>query len=122
MAKLTVGQMLWYVPNAFPHVAPGYITVQSVGRKWATVSGVDIKDWRLDIGSLRFDAPFRNPGWVYETREQWEVGDGLRLYWSTIRVAMRGDPKEGVSIDAIYQAASLLGIELPARSDTGETK
>lgn len=124
MGKLSVGQKLWYVPRDSREVSQSReVTVTKIGRKWAEIdmgwrgSRIDLEDWRVDGGQ------YSSPGSCYVSRQAWDDERQRQRAWSSLFSARPyGGPPDHVTTAAIYQAASLLGIELPARSDTGETK
>lgn len=120
MGKLTVGQKLWYVPSDSRYAGQACeVTVERIGRKWANISHgyrIDLADWWVDGGQ------HSSPGRCYASKEAWDDEGHRQKAWRAVREGFgyRGAPP-GITIDAIYQAAALLGIELPARSDTGLT-
>lgn len=119
MGKLSVGQQLWCVQPDRRDGAPRWVTVTAVGRKWATIDGRR----RVDASTLASEPTGFGHGVhgiYYRTKEEWEVEQERRVIWRTIRDNIDYAPPDDISTAAIYQAAALLGIELPARSDTGE--
>lgn len=120
--KLTVGQKLWYVPREKRNVWQAReVTVEKIGRKWASISHgrrIDLEDWRVDGGQ------YSSPGRCYSSKEAWDAERARNMIWRTLRDNIDHTPPEGITTDAIRQAAALLGIQLPSDaqdSTQGET-
>lgn len=93
MTKLEVGQRLWYVPRE--RGQPHEVTVGKVGL-------------HIDGGE------YSSPGRCYLSREEWEVEDATRRAWNGLRVEVTNRPPapEGVSPEAIREAAALLRLPI----------
>lgn len=133
MGKLSVGQELVLDTGARE---TWRVVVQKVGRKWADIGNPAVMNFRDDLRINMDDMSVgskegRDPwGWrCYLSHEAMQAEKDAerrqkaeRDAWIEFRNKMPHSKPPHVTTDAIYQAASLLGIELPARSDTGETK
>lgn len=111
MADLTVGQTLWYVPK---HGKPHEITAQKIGRKWAetTTRG------KLNMQTLQiFQGDFMC-GQCYADRAKWQYQRDRELAMQTFKTRVNdwGFGRD-LSLDQIKQAAAILGIELPERTN-----
>ena len=110
--KPVVGQVVWVERNRKP--AGEEATVTKVGRKWADVSGghgrrFDIETWDLDGGR------YSSPGNVYPCRDAREKEISRIRAWRNLSDAIdryRYGAPPNVTIEAIQQAAELLGLEV----------
>ena len=120
MSKLEVGQKLWLVTNGwrggFRSALPGEeVTVTKVGRKWAELDHG--RKTRIDINTLRVDSQGfgHSPGRCYLSREVYEIEVRDSETWRVFHNWTRdkyGKP-DGLTADAIREAAKLLGFEIP---------
>lgn len=108
--SLVVGQKLWFVPYS-RRDAEREVTVEKVGRKWATTE----RGLRLDLVTLVADAGgFTSPGRAYLDRAAYEAEVERQKAWQTLVCQLRhsfATPRD-VSIEAIREAARLLGVQL----------
>lgn len=120
MGKLTVGQKLWYVPRDSREVSQSReVTVTKIGRKWAEIDMGWGRGWRIDLDDWTVDGGnYSSPGRCHISREAWKAETERRRLWDGLFQPRYGGPPATVTTDAIYQAASLLGIELPARGES----
>lgn len=115
MAKLTVGQKLWYVPTR-GYGLPCEVTITKVGSKWAELDNRR----RLNMEAMRVVYGDSHCGECVIDRDQYETEQARRKAWDALRIgAHHHRLPETVTTDAIYQAAALLGIELPKRGEVG---
>ncbi len=113
------GQKLWYVDNERRrHSEDGIeVTITQIGRKWAT----------LDIGSPAYHFAYRDKLWyrvtcnsggligrVWRTKDEWE--HHLLVFREVEELRKKFDwnyvPPDGMTLDRVFAAAYLLGIEL----------
>ncbi|MDB5437965.1 MAG: hypothetical protein JWM33_392 [Caulobacteraceae bacterium] len=109
---LSVGQTLFYVPERSRWAKPRDVTVEKVGRKWATLAD---NAGRIDVKTLRMDGGgFHSPGDCYLSRAEWEESVQLDDAWRPFRnaVARNLSAPNGITIEAIYAAAKALGFSL----------
>ena len=105
--KPVVGQVVWVEGRS-------EATVAKVGRKWATLSGwrgqrFDVETWRLDSASCV------SSGNVYPCRDAREKEISRIRAWRNLSDAIdryRYGAPPNVTIEAIQQAAELLGLEV----------
>jgi hypothetical protein len=105
--KLEVGQKLWWVPSHRHNMSEREVTVEKVGRKWATLDC----GYRIDVASLVADVGgYSSPGKCYPTREEWSAENALGTAWSEFASDIRNRYRrpEGVTIEDIRQARELL--------------
>lgn len=90
-----------------------YATVESVGRKWAKLSGyhprVNLEDMYLDGGN------YSSPGACWRSKEEYEAEVKRKAVWSALvsRLAFSQVPND-ISAEQIIAIAKQLGIDLPA--------
>lgn len=107
--NLTVGQKLWFVPERNYHGAPREVTVEKIGRVWATVNNAP----RVSLNTLMVDGGgYDSPGRCHLSRDVWEAERKRQIAWSPLRrkiMEQYDAPKDfdPISVDAI---AKLLGI------------
>lgn len=104
--KLTVGQTLWYVPSG-RHGNPHEITVEKVGRKWATCS----RFLRIDMETLAADGGnYSSPGSCYLSKADHDAEVALEETWKRFRdlVDRQWHCPEGVRISQMENAARAL--------------
>ena len=112
--KPVVGQVVWVEIGRNRKPAGEEATVTKVGRKWATLSGwrgqrFDVETWRLDSASCV------SSGNVYPCREDREKEISRIRAWRNLSDAIdryRYGAPPNVTIEAIQQAAELLGLEV----------
>ena len=86
-----------------------HVTIQRVGRKWAYPAKYE--RWKIDVATgVIFDG-WWEVGRVYESEEAWNLKKAAEVAWYKFRhkVNSHADP---VTIEAIQQAAEILGIDL----------
>ena len=110
--KPVVGQAVWVERKERFGTRGKEETVIKVGRRWAEISGphgsrFDIETWRLDGGK------YTSPGNVYPSLETRSKEVSLMAAWHNFSSAIdRYSAPPNVTIEAIQQAADLLGLEL----------
>lgn len=109
---LTVGQKLWLVPSVQWRGKPREVTVTSVGRKWATID--ESRRDRISLETLELDdSDCRSPGHCWLSREEWESAMLADTLWGQLERAVKfGRRPDGITAEAITQAAELLGVKL----------
>lgn len=108
--SLTVGQKLWFVP-ADPRQSSRLADVEviSIGRKWAVISN----NCRIHVQTLAADGGnYGSPGRCWISREAWECRQQAVNAFEQLTRKLRFSPRDGVTLENIQQAASLLGITL----------
>ena len=101
---LNVGQELWYVPGDCPKNARS-VTVTAVGRKWAHLS----TDERLNIETMHVEHWDHTK--CFLSQEDYMQQVATYNAWRNLRDAISRRPRpDCVGVDAIRQAASLLGL------------
>lgn len=110
---LEVGQKLYKYATDKRHGKndPVEVTVQKVGRKWAIID----HGRRVDMDTLYVDcAPYTSDARCYRSVEERENEVALQRAWGDLRQSVDRQWSSPTSnIEAIYQAASLLGFALP---------
>ena len=110
--KPVVGQVVWVEGGSGRSAYQNEATVAKVGRKWATLSGrreqrFDVETWRIDSESCA------SSGRVYPCREGREKELLVIAAWRNFAdAADRYCAPPNVTIEAIQQAAELLGLEV----------
>ena len=112
--KPVVGQVVWVEGGSGWSAYQNEATVAKVGRKWATLSGrreqrFDVETWRIDSESCA------SSGRVYPCREGREKELAIIAAWRSFAIAVeryRYTAPPNVTIEAIQQAAALLGLEV----------
>ena len=112
--KPVVGQVVWVEIERNRKPVGEDATVTKVGRKWVDVSGFrgrrfDIETWALDGGK------YSSPGCVYPCREARENEVARIRAWRNLSDAIdryRYSAPPNMTIEAIQQAAELLGLEV----------
>lgn len=112
MHDIKVGQKLFFVLNRNKAVQ-GEVTVLAVGRKWLKVDGIFRGNLYLQSLVAESFNGHASPGRAYLTRNDWLNVEAPRKAYGELRALMPLTCPVGLSIDAISQAARLLGIELP---------
>lgn len=111
MKKLEANQQLYFVGSGAFHRRQGTVTVQSVGRKWANITGT--YNGRIDIVTLQVDSGgYAPPGRCYASRQDWLDAAAPQLAWQQLVSGLAKGRPEAVSLADIQQAAKLLGVEL----------
>lgn len=116
---LTVGQTLWYVPHQRYESGRDRgteVTVIKVGRKWADLNrGIP----RISIQTMQADGgQYSSPGRCYLSRDEWLAEITLNAIWRDFASRIGGQsPPDGVTEDAIRQAAELLHIPMFKKTD-----
>jgi hypothetical protein len=83
MDKLTVGQKLWFVPNARRHGIPCWVTVTKVGRMWANADKICN---RINITTGHIDGKgYHSPGRVYLSHEAYAADSALQKEWEKFK-------------------------------------
>lgn len=108
---IEVGQKLWFVPME-KRQAPREVEVLSIGRKWATLSGMHS---RLDVATMRMEPTgygYGRDGDVYLSE-----GDYLRarerlIAWAQLRADLDSlsHPPRDVETRHIIEARKVLGL------------
>ena len=117
--KPVVGQVVWVEGGSGRSAYQNEATVAKVGRKWATLSGrreqrFDVETWRIDSESCA------SSGRVYPCREGREkellvIAAWRNFAWRNLSDAIdryRYSAPPNVTIEALQQAAELLGLEV----------
>ena len=111
--NLTLGASLYFVPSYHTRVKGRVVTVDSVGRKWATLSN----GYRVSLETGEFEPQnhgYSNPGVLYESESAFLVEDALTRAWSSLvrdlQVAKR---PEGISLEVIGRVREALGLRSP---------
>lgn len=109
--KLVEKQKLWFVGSGNHARTRGEVTVHSVGRKWAEITGA--YRCRIAIDTLIADAAgFSSPGRCYLSQADWLAQEGPKLAWQSLRSQLpMACPKE-LSYDDIVAAGKLLGFDV----------
>lgn len=81
---LTVGQKLWFVPREHYLGAPLEVTVEKLGRTWATMGA---SRYRINIATLAMDAGdgYGSIGQCYVDREAYEAERNRQAAWTALR-------------------------------------
>ena len=104
--NLKVGQELWYAPPR-GWGQPRIVTVEKVGRKWARLDN----GRRIDVTNLYADCSVPGFGRCYLSEADVLREEQLWAAWRALRDALSRRPFDrGISLDAIRQAAALLGM------------
>jgi hypothetical protein len=110
---LKVGDVLYFVPNE-RRGPPREVTVESVGRKWATLKGYYSSELRIDLKEWRADGKgYSSPGRCYLNASEYEFAIMRDKLWMQFRRAVECTYGHEPEPDSVIQAAKLLGIELP---------
>jgi len=112
--KPVVGQVVWVEGGSGRSAYQNEATVAKVGRKWATLSGFrgerfDVETWCINSSG------YPGAGRVYPCREDREKELALVAVWRNLSGAIdryRYSAPPNVTIEAIQQAAELLGLEV----------
>ena len=105
-ANLKVGQELWYVPPR-GWGQPRIVTVAKVGRKWAHLNN----GRRIDVTNLYADSCVPGFGQCHLSVDDFLREEKRRAAWRALRDAMSRRPFDrSISLDAIRQAAAMLGM------------
>jgi len=111
MLKLEENQKLWFVGAGNFSRTRGEITVTSIGRKWASVTGAFIG--RIAVDTLMADGgAYSCPGRCYASEAAWIEQDGPDIAWRDLRVKMTGPCPTGLTYDRVVEAAKLLGLDV----------
>jgi hypothetical protein len=97
---LTVGQQLWFVPSQRRCGSAEYVTVEKIGRKWATISN----GYRIDLETLTADGgQYMSPGACWTTKEEWEAATERHQAWFNFRAAagVQYQPPDGFTTEEI---------------------
>lgn len=116
MAKLEVGQKLWFVPR---HSQAREITVTKVGRKWADADGTKGRICLETLGVVEGGYTF---GRCVLDREAYEASLEHGKAWRALLAGLHRTANASIPTDAIYQAAALLGVEMPERASGAADK
>jgi len=112
--ELVVGDVLWYVPTDRRWNKPRSVTVTKVGSVWAEISD------RLRINKRTFQADggqYQSPGRCYWSEADWAGITERTRAWSQLKEAFgHGGPPDGVTLEAIHEAAALLKLTIPSTS------
>ena len=111
---LTVGKKLIFMPSERRRdVGPVEVTVEKVGRKWATISNHQ----RIGVDDLVADGgQYSSPGRCYLSRVEYEAETRAEAAWRSLCKAIdQGwNPPQGVGAAEIEAAAKMLGLTLDA--------
>lgn len=111
MSKLVVNQKLWFVGCGNYAKRQGFVTVNSVGRKWAEISG-KIRG-RIDVNTLVVDGQgYGALGQCYSSKEDWLTEARPAHAWRSLVRNLPESCPPGVTLETIEAAAKLLGVEL----------
>ena len=80
---IKAGQRLWFAATQRrQEYLQGYVTVEKVGRKWATLDN----GHKIDVITLRADGGgYCSPGTCFESKEEWEADVARQRAWSEFR-------------------------------------
>lgn len=109
--NLQPGQKLWFVYSDRRQGQGREVTVEKIGRKWATLTDGD----RVSIESLDMDGgQYSSPGRCYLSREEWARSEEVRLAWVRFSdsVHSRYAPPTGVTAEAIRSVSMILKLEV----------
>lgn len=107
--KLTVGQVLWFVPSAPHYGNPREVTVTKVGRKWAEIDTAGI---RIGVNTLYADGRgYMSPGQCWTDRTEYEAWTELLNEWDAFRKRVNDCYRmpESVTIEGVRAASKALG-------------
>lgn len=107
---LQVGQTLYFVGSGRP-ARHGAVTVEKVGRKWATLSNghrIDLETHRADGGD------YSSPGRAYPSEAVYVAEQLTNAAFLKLKGKMGWSAPDGVKVQDIYEAARLLGLPLEA--------
>lgn len=109
---LTVGQKLWLVLSVQWRGQQREVTVTSVGRKWATID--ESRRDRISMETLELVGDDgRSQGQCWLSREDWVVATFADTLWQQFKKSIEyGRRPDGITAEAITQAAELLGVKL----------
>jgi hypothetical protein len=109
--KLVPGQKLWLVYGNYSRREPKYVTVQKVGRKWATLVELDYD--RVNVETLQFEKG-RWGDRCYLSREEHEAEVARNRALSALRVALGywTQIHKDVTADDIFAAMRLLRLKV----------
>lgn len=85
------------------------VTIQRVGRKWAYPA--QYLRWRIDIATGVIFDEWQEVGRVYQSKEAWQLKNATAAAWREFRRKVERHSGD-VTIEAIRQAAEILGIDL----------
>jgi hypothetical protein len=109
MAKLAVGQRLWYVPNR--RGTAHEVEIVKIGRKWAELNE-GCPRYRIDMETLSVDGRgFSSPGRCHLDREAYEMDQMTRLAWHNVQNQMSRRGPGSATLENIQAASTLLGLE-----------
>ena len=108
---LVVGQTLWYVPS-YGYRRDGHeVSVEKIGRRWATLAG----NWgRIDKDTLWLDGGQHSSlGRCWLSREAWEESKAIEAAIRRLEGKIRyGRVEPGVTLADIQAAAALLRVDI----------
>jgi hypothetical protein len=114
--KLEENQKLWFVGHGNHARKRGEVTVKSIGRKWAHVTGVFTG--RIAVDTRVADAAgFNSPGRCYASVDDWIAQEGQKHAWRSLRSQMPLPCPKNLSYDDIVAAGKLLGFDVAMRND-----
>lgn len=105
---MQVGQKLWWVPSARYGMSEQEVTVEKIGRKWATLAG---GRYRIDIKTLRADGgDYCCPGNCYIDKDAFLAEREIKRLWDKLKTFLGFQPPVGITALDIQQAMQLLKV------------
>ena len=102
-----VGQNLWFVRSERRTGEPREVTVEKVGRVWATLDNHQ----RCDATGKVDGGKYQSPGHCYVSREVYELEQArLAAWWKFKRALDRKQMPESLTLEALAQIATSLEI------------
>jgi len=102
-----VGQKLWFVRSEKRSGQPQEVTVEKVGRVWATLDF----HMRCDSSGRVDGGQYSSPGHCYVSREVYELEQSrLNAWWKFKRDLERKQMPETLTVEALAQIAASLEI------------
>lgn len=102
-----VGQKLWFVPSQTRTGSPREVTVEKVGRVWATLDN----DRRCDASGRVDGGQYQSPGHCYESRELYELQRSRLTAWRRFKYGLEGKKMpDALTIEALAQISVSLEI------------
>lgn len=109
--KFAVGDVLFYVDERGNRRAP--LTIERVGREWYSVSQYGRpSQMRVSIETLTVRSREFTHGRCYASEEDYLDSKRLESAWRNFRVQVDRTYQAPASVEAIHEAAKLLGLSL----------
>lgn len=106
---LQIGQTLYFVPRHLRDRRSENVTVEKIGRKWATLSNRH----RIDIETLVVDGgEYSSPGRCYLSKDEYEAESALQSTWNSFKREIERQSRipGGVTVERIAEARKLLNL------------